>query len=1060
MKKVTICFTVFISLLTTSSILGQSSQGPFEDLVGKEIKSDNIFMLWQETGGSTISFQKVIKYDIENDILDNQDNVARDFAGKEAGGSKQMVAASGNLNNDLYDDVVAAWEGLNGTIELYIPNYDSTAAMWNAASSHTIDGPITSEVNYLQGRILLELTDLNGSGRDEIIALYKGDDDNMHLEVYSTKEALEPVMLDSMTVAEVADLSFTYNPAALTVADLDGDGTNEIVIATVAPNSWEDDRWSISLKRIELSESDKLTLATENFRYADPASQIEYNNLRYTLGAGELSKQGKDDLLFAWSFDNTTSPTNNDTFLYSNVFNSGTNSFSGGDRMEYNVVNSSVAMDPMVINTGDLDGDGLDEVVFAAEGTHHVLDINESFNFEDKSTVGQNSSTFGISYDYLEVSDINQDGLDEFIVAVNRIVSGNDYFQLRAFSAYDATDDEWRETPGNVGQILIDEEIPEGSAGARRYAIAAGSFDGYKFRLGEPEYSVKTDDIQPLVILNAPPIHYDIFDGMEYDISNCSPVSDCNFNARYLTSEEESSTITTEMKSDFAISAGIGYSGSVTAAPGGVGASVNQEVYFDVNYGQNFSEKGEEGESITITERITATIEDRIYASIADYDIWEYPVYEGSQEVPTKFMLAMEPKNVRNQWFSSKSWNANRYIPSHEVGNILSYPSYAEVTDNPDVSYSIYSRPNSYQLDSTSDAVWDLDITNFSSTEQDTTREIGYDTKVHLSAYRFSSAGARTTLSTHKTTVKNRFNVTVDLKNLDLSYGESRYNVTPYVYWNNNDALVIDYAAEPERSAAGGVQTWWEDFYGNDPDPAFILPWRYDPEKGLGLSEDIRRFRTKDIFFDNYEPSAGDTLTITARIRNFSLIDSPAVTATFYAGDPDEGGELITGIDGERVVSTPDDIEAQRYSDVELQWLVPPDLPGNTRIFAVLNEDPEYAEIHQNNNKAYNILNSSGVITSIDGSSDTQPQTFKLHQSYPNPFNPTTTIGYELPQSMDVRIDVFNILGQRVAMLVNENKSAGYHEVSFDASNLSSGMYLYRISTGQFTQTRKMMLVK
>jgi hypothetical protein len=88
------------------------------------------------------------------------------------------------------------------------------------------------------------------------------------------------------------------------------------------------------------------------------------------------------------------------------------------------------------------------------------------------------------------------------------------------------------------------------------------------------------------------------------------------------------------------------------------------------------------------------------------------------------------------------------------------------------------------------------------------------------------------------------------------------------------------------------------------------------------------------------------------------------------------------------------------------------------------------------------------------------PEDFSLAQNYPNPFNPNTTIVYNLPVSSDVMLKVYDVLGREVATLVNEEKAAGNYQVEFDASNLSSGIYYYTITAGDFHQTKKLVLLK
>jgi glucuronoarabinoxylan endo-1,4-beta-xylanase len=88
------------------------------------------------------------------------------------------------------------------------------------------------------------------------------------------------------------------------------------------------------------------------------------------------------------------------------------------------------------------------------------------------------------------------------------------------------------------------------------------------------------------------------------------------------------------------------------------------------------------------------------------------------------------------------------------------------------------------------------------------------------------------------------------------------------------------------------------------------------------------------------------------------------------------------------------------------------------------------------------------------------PTHFSLSQNYPNPFNPSTTIRYGLPNRSNVTLRVFNTLGQQVAELVNGEIEAGYHEARLDGSQLSSGVYFYRIEAGSLVAAKKLLLVR
>ncbi len=100
-----------------------------------------------------------------------------------------------------------------------------------------------------------------------------------------------------------------------------------------------------------------------------------------------------------------------------------------------------------------------------------------------------------------------------------------------------------------------------------------------------------------------------------------------------------------------------------------------------------------------------------------------------------------------------------------------------------------------------------------------------------------------------------------------------------------------------------------------------------------------------------------------------------------------------------------------------------------------------------------------GILTNVD-EENPMPYKYSLHQNYPNPFNPSTIIEYEIPEVSFVTVKVYDVLGNEVITLVNEEKPAGNHRIQFDGSQLSSGIYFYQLTAGTFVQNKKMILLR
>ncbi|MCB9219919.1 MAG: T9SS type A sorting domain-containing protein [Ignavibacteriales bacterium] len=439
------------------------------------------------------------------------------------------------------------------------------------------------------------------------------------------------------------------------------------------------------------------------------------------------------------------------------------------------------------------------------------------------------------------------------------------------------------------------------------------------------------------------------------------------------------------------------------------------------------------------------------------------------------YILVVEPNEPQRSWFPSKSPQAAEYIPNHEVGNILSYSDIAAPTENGSLQQVVkWNTSDQITLDGSPGFEYNWSLENETQTETETTNKVHWNVSSKASfdiPFKFipnieiSGDYSSETISTRTNTVKYKKGLDVHLGPIDLGIGETYYSVIPYSYWAKSGALVLDYAVDPRPSGINIPETWWQKEYSSKPDPALILPWRLDPEKGLSITED-KRHQTKEIIFSNDNPKPGEIINIKTRIHNYSLLNTnSAVDVKFYLGDPNNGGTVIQSTDGKSIFSTNDFIEARGSKIISFDWQVPNDISIYPRIYVELDPENKIDEIHEENNLGWKVLPLYDNTTDVE-SEINLPTKFELSQNYPNPFNPTTIIKYSVPNvvsnfsSNNVELKVYDVLGREIKTLVNQKQKAGNYEVSFDAKELSSGVYFYRLQSGDFIQTKKMMLLK
>jgi len=1036
---------LLLLLLAAVIFTDMFSQGPITPTDGFVGRTE-IAAIWENSGyenGADIKFTHTLlnlKEDYEIIESESERFEFSDSAQNMSNlGNALINGATGDFNGDGIDEYIVVSHAEDNGIDFSIPLIDDLKIDTFIIGSFA-SGPASQLYDGYTGNVLVESGDLTGNGKAEIVIGYLSDTDHLVIHVFGLSE--ENVLQELLSFqGDSVAAAMNSEKFAVSVDDLDRDGRSELMLAFYSV----DPEPGAYLSIYSFSETNPLVSTLHTRQLIDNVLSVQKVaddiDLSFDVAAGDFDGDSVNEVVFGFSqyyepgeltifpmeVSDDPETTADDPFEMLSL---------DSDDIYTQEINWNGAKFNLV--AGDASGNGRDELL--ATGTYiYLLYTPEPGNLSFDNTYVEYSWTESLTTAALADLDNKDDNGKEIIL----LLSASGDYSLHSYTV----------SADHMVTSLATRYMNTWDKNAGSGLLVTGDFDGDIFRIGPGVKYTKTDVVQPLVILNAPPTHFDQFGEDIYDVNECHNGNDCESYATYSTTSTTDVSVSTTLRQSWGVSASIKGGGKVL----GVGV----EGYLTGTYGKHFEKTSSSSNTITIQQSVTATFDDQIYATVCDYEMWEYTVFDRNDR-PRGNIITLKPLLTENRWFPSKERSAAGYVPKHEVGNILSYTPYQDLI-NPDGEDKLRGSygTESYDLDATTDTYFYVNLSNTFNNTVVEGREIGVEVGASVSNWGVEVSGAasydRSDLSTHSVSVGKDLDITVHLGGINRSIGETGYNVTPYIYWATNGALVIDYAARPILPEPGGTDTWWSSNY-SQPDPGFILPWRLDPEKGLTLEDEARRYQTKSIRFTPAESSAGDTVKVTAIINNFSPYPTGgSIPVSFYIGDPMNGGMLISDIHGATVFSTGDVIDQQGYREASMQWVVPEGLESFPRIYGYIDPANTLSEVHERNNIGWVILgksNHGGSTGSIEEKVLSDKETAAA--VYPNPFSETAWAGYELKDFADVEIRVYNLQGQQVLYIEQPGMSPGVHRESLAVESLPSGVYIYNIMSKEFNHTGKM----
>ena len=512
---------------------------------------------------------------------------------------------------------------------------------------------------------------------------YWGSDEMIHVTTYDMNGTLTPqpvVSADPVFMkgrgSGILERSARFDIIA---GDLDGDDTDEIVLAWVeeATCGSPGDCWQLKVRVYEVGSGGAPVAARgEVVLFSKLSSGSDYLD-RVGMATGGFDDVYGDEIAVVYRVGNNNGT---DYEYLQPLVPSATLYTLTADLSRRSTLRTgqNLTGDPVTVDAADMNADGKAEVNVLT-GQLRILESNAALLFSTISTQSVSDERGSGGRRSMAVADLDADNAiangdtvwrPEIVVVanleVNAGINPDDEFLIEVFE-YIPGQFNMRKR-GGLRDAFTDYN------GVRPFAVVAGDFDGSSVRVGTPSRYTKTDIIQPLIILNAPPSHFDVFEGSSFDVNGCYNEGVCDFVTTYSTVTQTSTNLQASFNRDWSI--GTEASGGFKIPKIDVGVSVTLRG----RYGEGFSKVAGSTTTFTVSQSIEARGDDFIYATVVDYDVWEYPLFVDN--ALEGYLAVVIPGLQSRAWFPSKSPTATEYVPAHEVGNILSYRDVAAPEEN------------------------------------------------------------------------------------------------------------------------------------------------------------------------------------------------------------------------------------------------------------------------------------------------------------------------------------------------------------------------------------------